>query len=500
MADEESEVQEKNEVHEKKLLYLTAVLAVLAIVLMGILLFMQGMAVGGNLHFNFTAETNGNTIYLHHTGGDPVGERDLLFRINGESISANMISFPDGGSWPWAIGKTLIIRFNGAPGLLEILTRNETKVISAVMIQEPATTALSPDMNPSSSSDQSSSSLDGTGSIDITITPPASSNNSATFAWKPIWSTHTGDEVWDLSVARDGHTILATTSSSLYLLDGLGNSLARYSGNSGALSGDGSSFAVVTAGDVQLRTRERMPLWTSQVPNISASALSADGSKIAVSTRAGELLIFDKAGRVTGSNRTFDWADRIIPLSGIAISDDGGSIFTICQGGIIAYNDQALGIWKVSAFEPRGFSVSRSGSIVAYGSGMPLICLNPQGFIAWSHTMGNDVSGVSITPDGAFIAAASEDQHLHLFGEGGEVIFDYTSPQSIKSVVIAPDGGIVAAGLMDRSLILLDRTGKVVGWCPTNGIINAMRITDDGSLLVTGTNFGDVVAYPIPHR
>ena len=42
--------------------------------------------------------------------------------------------------------------------------------------------------------------------------------------------------------------------------------------------------------------------------------------------------------------------------------------------------------------------------------------------------MGNDVSGVSITPDGAFIAAASEDQHLHLFGEGGAVIFDYHSP------------------------------------------------------------------------
>ena len=379
MADEESEVQEQNGVREKKLLYLTAVLAVLAIVLMGILLFMQSMAVGGILHFNYTAETDGTAIYLHHTGGDPVGERDLIFRINGESIPAPMISFPDGESWPWVMGKTLIIQFNGAPGLLEILTRNDTKVISAVMIQEPTTTALSPGMNTSSSSDQPSSSFDGTGSVDITITPPGSSNTSGTFTWKPIWSTHTGDEVWDLSVARDGHTILATTSSSVYLLDGLGNSLARYSGNSGALSGDGSFFAVATAGHVQLRTRDGVPLWTSQVPNISASALSADGSRIAVSTRAGELLIFDKAGRVTGSNRTFDWADRIIPLSGIAISDDGRSIFTICQGGIIAYDEQALGIWKVSAFEPRGFSVSRSGSIVAYGSGMPLICLDPAG-------------------------------------------------------------------------------------------------------------------------
>ena len=75
-----------------------------------------------------------------------------------------------------------------------------------------------------------------------------------------------------------------------------------------------------------------------------------------------------------------------------------------------------------------------------------------------------------------------------------------TLPQSIKSVAITPDGRTIAAGLMDRSLILLDRTGKVVGWCPTSGIINTMRITDDGSLLVTGTNFGDVVCYPIPRR
>jgi hypothetical protein len=65
-------------------------------------------------------------------------------------------------------------------------------------------------------------------------------------------------------------------------------------------------------------------------------------------------------------------------------------------------------------------------------------------------------------------------------------------------VAITPDGRIIVAGLMNRSVVMLDRTGNTVGQFQTGGIVNAMRITDDGSLLVTGTNFGDVVCYPIP--
>jgi hypothetical protein len=99
MADEESEVRE-NKVRGKKLLYLTAVLAVTAVALVGILLLTQSLAAGGMLHFNFTAETDGTTVYLHHTGGDPVGEGDLRFRMNGEDLSARTISFLNGESWP----------------------------------------------------------------------------------------------------------------------------------------------------------------------------------------------------------------------------------------------------------------------------------------------------------------------------------------------------------------------------------------------------------------
>ncbi len=490
MADEESEVR------ERKLLYVTIALAVTAVALVGIFLLTQSLTAGGMFHFNFTTETDGTSLYLHHTGGDPVGEGDLRFRINGEDIPANTVSFLEGESWPWFTGKTIGFRFNGIPRLLEIISGYDDTVISTIWIQDPLSMDGSSETDALFPAELSTSSNESSRSSALASALPASVNYTGPFTEKPIWSTHTGDEVWDLSISRDGSTILATTSSSIYLLDGRGNILARYTGSSGALSADGSLFAISTAGDVQLRSRDRVLLWTSEVPDISAAILSADGSRLAISTRVGELQIFDRAGRMTGSNRTFDWAQRIIPLSGISISDDGRSIFTICPGGIIAYDDLGSGIWKVSA-EPRGFSISRSGSVIAYGSGMPLICLDPQGYISWSHRMGNDVSGVSITPDGAYVVASSEDQHVHLFGDKGDVIFDYHSPESVKCVAITPDGRKIVAGLMNRSMIILDGTGSVVGQYMTGGIVNTLRITDDGSLIVTGTNFGDVVCFPI---
>jgi|GEM_PF-4978175 len=492
MADEESEVREIN------LLYVTTAFAVIAVLLI-IFLVTQSLTAGGIFHFNFSTEINGSALYLHHTGGDPLNKGELRFRVNGEDIPANNVSFLEGESWPWITGKTIVLKFNGIPRLLEILSGDESAVISSTLIQEPLSMNGSSVTTASFPVELSASSLETTKSQDPTSSVPESVNNTGTFTGKPIWSTHTGDEVWDLSISRDGSTILATTSSSIYLLNGNGNILARYSGNSGALSGDGSLFAVATARDIQLRSRDRVLLWAREVPNISASVLSADGSKIAVSTRAGELQIFSRDGGISGSNRTFDWARRIIPFSGVSISDDGRSIFTICPGGIIAYDDQGSGIWKVSA-DPRGFSISRSGSVIAYGSGMPLICLDPWGNISWTHKMDYDVSGVSITPDGKYVGASSEDQHVHLFGDKGNLIFDYLSPESVKCVAITSDGKKIVAGLMNRSMIILDEKGNVIGQYNTDGIVNTMRIPDDGSRLVTGTNFGDVVCFQIPVR
>ena len=185
-------------------------------------------------------------------------------------------------------------------------------------------------------------------------------------AAQPVWTASAGDEIRDLSISEDGKTILAV-SDNIYLLNGDGEVLSGYGGVSGSVSSDGSSVAIGSGSGVQSYTRIGASLWSYDIPHISAVDISGDGDRTVAATTDGEMLIFDRGGHVIGTNHTLEWAGIAIPLSGITVSDDGSTTYATCGGGILAYDQNGTGIWKVSA-EPRSLSLSRSGSLIAYGS------------------------------------------------------------------------------------------------------------------------------------
>ena len=314
-------------------------------------------------------------------------------------------------------------------------------------------------------------------------------------AAQPVWTATAGDEIRDLSISEDGKTILAV-SNNIYLISSDGEVLAGYGGVSGSVSSDGTSVAIGSGSGVQSYTRIGGSLWNYDIPHISAVDISGDGGRTVAATTDGEMLIFDKGGHVVGTNYTLKWAGVAFPLSGIAVSDDGSTTYATCSGGILAYDQNGTGLWKVAAV-PKSLSLSRSGSLIAYGSEKSVVALTSGGNLSWTNKTGGEVSSVSMSPDGSYIVASSGDQHITLFGPGGRVVLDYISPVPVKSVAISPDGQYIAAGLMNRTLFVMNSTGEVLWSYQAEGVANIARINGDGSILVAGTNSGKVMSFSL---
>ena len=313
-------------------------------------------------------------------------------------------------------------------------------------------------------------------------------------AAQPTWTASAGDEIRDLSISEDGNTILAI-SDNIYLLNSKGDVLYGYGGVSGAVSSDGSSVAIGSGSGVQKYSSSGSSSWSYEIPHISGVAISGDGERTVAATTEGEMLIFDRGGHVIGTNHTLEWARVAIPLSGIVVSEDGVATYATCGGGILAYDQNGTGIWKVAA-TPRSLSLSRSGSLITYGSEKSVIALTPEGNLSWTYKTGGEVSSVSLSPDGSYVAASSGDQHITLFGPGGRILLDYVSPVPVKCVAISPDGQYIAVGLMNRTLFVLNSSGDVLWNYQAEGVVNTARITDAGHL-IAGTNNGKVISFSL---
>jgi len=73
--------------------------------------------------FQANIERSGNTVYIYHDGGDPLQSSRTLVRVNGVTVPPSSISFLHAQDWPWTVGKTLRIQYEGpgSPDLVEIV-------------------------------------------------------------------------------------------------------------------------------------------------------------------------------------------------------------------------------------------------------------------------------------------------------------------------------------------------------------------------------------------
>ncbi len=73
--------------------------------------------------------------------------------------------------------------------------------------------------------------------------------------------------------------------------------------------------------------------------------------------------------------------------------------------------------------------------------------------LLWSYKTGDDVRSVSISSDGSYIAAGSDD-NVYLFDREGNLLWSHKTGGYVRSVSISSDGSYIAAGSDDDKVYL----------------------------------------------
>src|SRR3989304_5055462 len=66
--------------------------------------------------------------------------------------------------------------------------------------------------------------------------------------------------------------------------------------------------------------------------------------------------------------------------------------------------------------------------------------------LLWSFKTGGDVSKVTLSSDGSYVAVGSGDGRIYFFTNGGRLLWFYETGNVLNSVSISADGYYIAAG------------------------------------------------------
>jgi WD40 repeat protein len=138
----------------------------------------------------------------------------------------------------------------------------------------------------------------------------------------------------------------------------------------------------------------------------------------------------------------------------------------------------------------RGLSITPNGQYLAAGSWDRNLYLfdtsNPVPI--WNKTIDGMVGEVAISDDGEYIVAASDDNNVYFFHRSSSTpLWNYTAGNLISSVAITPDGQFVVAGSWDNNIYVFNRSNStpIFDWSFSNRVY-AVDISSDGQIIVAG--------------
>ncbi len=107
----------------------------------------------------------------------------------------------------------------------------------------------------------------------------------------------------------------------------------------------------------------------------------------------------------------------------------------------------------------------------------------------WSYAAGDDIRSVSISSDGSYIAAGSDDGKVYLFSSASSTpVWSYTTGGWVRSVAISPDGNYLVAGSYDGNVYLFSRSSSTPFLTYDAGEkVVSVSISSDGSYIVAGS-------------
>ncbi|HJL53010.1 MAG TPA: PQQ-binding-like beta-propeller repeat protein, partial [Arenicellales bacterium] len=107
----------------------------------------------------------------------------------------------------------------------------------------------------------------------------------------------------------------------------------------------------------------------------------------------------------------------------------------------------------------------------------------------WNYTTGDDVNSVSISGNGEYIVAGSDDYKVYLFNKNSSTpLWSYTAEDSVNSVAISADGEYIVAGGKDDYIYFFDKDSSTPLWSyNTADDVGRVSISADGEYIAAGS-------------
>ena len=116
---------------------------------------------------------------------------------------------------------------------------------------------------------------------------------------------------------------------------------------------------------------------------------------------------------------------------------------------------------------------------------------------------GEELTRVTVSPDGQTIATASRDNHARLWDARGVFRQGLREHGSwVNDAAWSPDGAILATAGEDGAVKLWgpNGTSSMVTWRSTGGAVRSLAWSPDGALLAVGTERGAVDVWDVRAR
>ena len=239
--------------------------------------------------------------------------------------------------------------------------------------------------------------------------------------------------ILSVSVSSNGSYIAAAIGITkrngyVYLLNGSGDILWKYKIGLDALSvsvsSNGSYIAAGSAGcEIYLFDRSGRLLWKQNIEDrVESVSVSSNGSYIVAGTYRGEIYLFDRSGRLLWSKRIQEPKFFGFFVERVSISPDGSYIAAGSdRGEIYLFDRSGRLLWSKRIQEPiwwtpnvEGVSISSEGDYIAVISGNNrTYVFDRSGKLIWSWNVGAQLSSLSMSSEGSFIALGTYDSNVY---------------------------------------------------------------------------------------
>ena len=261
-----------------------------------------------------------------------------------------------------------------------------------------------------------------------------------------------------------------------------------------------ASGSLVVAGrrdnQVAAYDRDGKPLWTFPTQGtVYDVAVSNDGTRIAVASEDRHVYLLDGDGKELWNYRGAQ------TFLSVAITGDGAAVAAgSADRKVSLFNANGALLWQYTAGDQVAqvaiYGDKRGFRVVSGSRDSRVTLLSGAGKLLWQSTLSYSVRGLSVTPNGAQIAAGDNRGALYLLDGGtGKVSWQASIGSPVPAVAISPDGKRVIAGSDKGELDIFNARGDRTQQTNVGGTFNDLALSGDGSFVAVA-NGEEVAAYP----